>query len=249
MSKSDILKLSCRNFRSYGTLALNFSSKFVVFFGENGSGKTNILEAISLFSSNKGLRKAPIADLTSIKSDPFSWNLELVLEKNQCKTFLSTNVRNGRRSAKIDNAPADSLSKFDEIMWILWVVPSMNNIFIGPTSDRRSFFDHLVGGCDKKHRTALKTVAKLQKERLHVMLNRRDENWLSVLEREIAEESVKIAESRRRFIEKLEEVFKNYPSDFLRPKIAVSGAIEQIYENYSEENAVLEIADALKKCR
>ena len=63
-----ILSLLCRNFRSYKALMLNFSSKFICFYGKNGAGKTNILEAISLFSSERGLRKALISDFTNINS-------------------------------------------------------------------------------------------------------------------------------------------------------------------------------------
>jgi DNA replication and repair protein RecF len=230
-------------------LALNFSSRFVVFYGENGAGKTNILEAISLFSSDRGLRKAPISDLTSIKTAPFSWNLELVLEKNKYKTFLSTSVQNGRRSAKIDGVFTDSLTKFEEMLWILWVVPSMNNIFIGPIADRRKFFDHLVMGYDGQHKSNLKTLSKLQKERLHVIFYRKDENWLEVLEKKIAEENIKITKSRLKFIEALDETFKNHPSDFPRPQISISGTVEKIYETFSEENAILEISHILKDNR
>ncbi|MDR0968700.1 MAG: AAA family ATPase [Holosporaceae bacterium] len=249
MNGADILRLSCKNFRSYGTLALNFSSKFVVFYGTNGAGKTNVLEAISLFSSGRGLRKAPISDLNSVKSPPFSWNIETVLEKDSCKTFLSTNAQNGRRVARIDGAPADSLAKFEDALWILWVIPSMNNVFIGPAADRRSFFDHLVGGRDKRHKNALKTLSRLQKERLDVIFRRKNEAWLEVLERQIAENNVLITKSRVNFIEELNETFANCPSNFLRPRIGVSGAVEEIFETCGEENAVLEIADALKKNR
>jgi DNA replication and repair protein RecF len=220
-----------------------------VFFGENGSGKTNILEAISLFSSGRGLRKAALADLNSIKAAPFSWNLELILKKNEYKNFLFTSAQSGHRLAKIDGSPPSSLAKFDEMMWILWVVPSMNNIFVGPSADRRSFFDHLVFGYDKSHKTALKNLAKLQKERLHVIFYRKDEAWLDILEKEIAEENVRITKSRLLFIETLEETFAEHPSDFLRPIISISGTIEQIYKTHGEENAVWEIADTLKKHR
>ncbi|MDR0580824.1 MAG: AAA family ATPase [Holosporaceae bacterium] len=243
---ADVLGLCCKNFRSYGTLALNFSSKFIIFYGENGAGKTNILEAISLFSSDRGLRKAPIVDLNSIKALPFSWNLELVLERNRCKTFLSTNAQNGRRCAKIDSALVDSLAKFEEIIWVLWLTPSMNNIFAGPVADRRSFFDHLVSGYDKKHKYALKTLSKLQKERLHVIFHRKDEVWLDILEKGIAEENIKIIKSRLEFIKTLNETFENYPSDFLRPRVSMKGIVEGIYETFSEEDALLEIANALK---
>jgi DNA replication and repair protein RecF len=229
-------------------LVLSFSSRFVVFYGENGAGKTNILEAISLFSSDRGLRKATIVDLNSLKATPFSWHLELALEKDKYKTFLSTGAQNGRRLAKIDNVSVDSLSKFEEIIWILWAIPSMNNVFMGQ-SDRRGFFDHLVNGYDAGHKQALKTLSKLQKERLHVIFYRKDERWLDVLEKKISEESIKVTRYRLNFLEVLENIFKNHPSDFLRPKISISGAIERIYTAQTEEDAILEIASVLKHNR
>lgn len=230
-------------------MSLNIASKFVVFYGENGAGKTNILEAISLFSSNRGLRSATISDLNSLGSQPLSWNLELAVEKNQYTTFLSTNVQNGRRTAKIDNAIMPTLSKFEEILWLLWVVPSMDKIFIGSTTDRRSFFDHLVTGYDKFHKYNLRKLSELQKERLHVIFHRKDESWLKILEEKIAEKNIEITKSRLNFIELLHKIFEKHPSDFLRPIVSISGIIEEIYEKNSEENALLEIAILLKKNR
>jgi DNA replication and repair protein RecF len=245
----DIKKIFCKNFRSYRTLILNIYSKFVVFYGENGAGKTNILEAVSLFSSEKGLRKAPIVDLGTIGTAALSWNIELELERDRCRTFLSTNVQNGRRVAKIDGAQTPTLSKFEEIMWMLWVIPSMDNIFIASTSDRRSFFDHLVSGYDRKHKNHLKGVADLQRERLHVMFNRNDESWLNVLEEKIAEKSVAVTKSRLEFVNLLHQTFSEYPSDFLRPVVSISGIIEEIYNTNREEDAILDVASMLKSSR
>jgi DNA replication and repair protein RecF len=230
-------------------LELHISSQFVVFYGENGAGKTNILEAISLFSSDRGLRKAPISDLNSLGSPSSSWNVDLLLEKNSCKTLLSTTTLNGRRTARIDGSGVPSLSKFEETLWLLWVVPSMNNIFINSMADRRAFFDHLVSGYDKKHKYNLKKLMELQKERLHVIFHRKNEDWLQVLEEKIAEENVKITKSRLEFVKLLREIFDTYPSEFLRPIVDISGEIEKIYHCNSEEDAVLEIADILRKNR
>lgn len=245
----DILSLSCRNFRSYKRLALSFSSKFVVFFGQNGAGKTNILEAISLFSSDRGLRKAPIADLNTVDAQSCSWNLELVVRNGSYNSFLSTYAPLGRRVAKIDNAVVGSLNKFEDEIWLLWVIPSMDNIFIEAASERRNFFDHLVSGYEKRHKQSLKKLNLLQKERLHVIFNRKDENWLDAIEKKIAEENIEITRNRLNFIQELEDTFDNYPSDFLRPKVSITGTIEQIYATNSEENAVLEIASVLKRSR
>lgn len=228
---------------------MNFLSDFVVFYGENGAGKTNILEAISLFSTNRGLRKAPIADLGTTGTPPLSWNLELTLEQDGYKTLLATNAQNGRRAAKIDDASMHSLTKFEEILWLLWVVPSMDNIFISSQSDMRSFFDHLVSGYDFSHKTNLKDLSNLQKERLHVIFYRKDETWLQILEEKIAEKNILITKARLEFIELLHSTFNKYSSEFLRPIIGISGTIENIYKTQSEENGILEIADHLKHCR
>lgn len=246
---SNIKKLVCRNFRSYRTLVLNFTSKFVVFYGENGAGKTNILEAISLFSPERGLRKASISDLNSFSATPFSWSIDLVIGKKDLKTFLSTYVQKERRFAKIDDSAISSLSKFEDLIWILWVIPSMDNIFIDSASVRRSFFDHLVSVCNKKHKSNIKKLTNLQKERLHVILHRKDERWLQVLEEKIADKNIEIAKSRLEFIDVLHNTFKLYPSKFLRPKIEILGIVENIFMQYREEDALLEIAAMLKNSR
>ncbi|MDR3151703.1 MAG: AAA family ATPase, partial [Holosporaceae bacterium] len=231
---SGITKLAGKNFRSYRVLALNFSSKFVVFYGENGAGKTNLLEAISLFSSDRGLRKAPLNNLNFIGSPAFSWHLELFFEQNGYGTQLSTSAPNGRRLARIDGSGVPSLARFEELLWILWCVPSMDTLFIGPMSDRRSFFDHLVSAYDKRHKRNLRQLAELQRERLHVIFHRKDENWLRVLEEKIADGTLAVTKSRREFMELLLGTFAAYPSDFLRPIVGISGEIEQIYDAYSE---------------
>ena len=244
-----ILKLRCRNFRSYRALTLSFSSRFVVFFGKNGAGKTNILEAISLFSSDRGLRKASISDFTNSDTKFEGWNLELDSERNGYKTFLETGLISGRRFGKIDGALINSLSALEEFICLLWITPSMDTIFIGPRMDRRVFFDHLVGGYDKKYKNRLKKIQSLQRERLSVLSYRRDDSWLNILENRIAEESVFVAKTRFEFIEQLQKNFENYHSNFLRPNLITNGKIEKIVKLNRDEDAVLEIADVLKNSR
>ena len=244
-----ILNLACRNFRSYRALGLEFSSRFVCFFGKNGAGKTNILEAISLFSSDRGLRRAAISDFSNRGTPVGSWNLKLSIEQSDYKTFLSTNVSNGRRVATVDGSQMPSLSKLEDFLWPIWITPSMVTIFLGAQADRRSFFDHLVSGLDKHYKERLRKISTLQKERLHVIFFRKDQNWLKVLENKIAEESVEIVRSRTAFLTALQSTFNEYHSEFLRPNVQIAGVIERIVEQNSEENAVLEIMDALESSR
>ena len=63
-----IQRLQLQSFRSYTDLILNISQPFVVLYGPNGMGKTNILEAISLFTPGRGLRKAELLELQQQES-------------------------------------------------------------------------------------------------------------------------------------------------------------------------------------
>lgn len=242
-----ITGLRCRNFRSYLSLSLDFDSRFIIFFGDNGAGKTNILEALSLFSASKGLRKANLFDLTNEKS--LFFQIELDIKKNEYSHFLSLNSALGKRSGKIDFSPIKSLYNFEDLIWLLWIAPNMDGIFSGSLSDRRSFLDHLVSGHDKLHKPRLNKITNLQKERLNVLLNYKDTLWLDSIENQIATESVEVIKSRIEFIKILEENFQNNVSHFLYPKIAIEGEVERIFFNTSEEFAVLDIMDLLKNNR
>lgn len=246
---SGIIRLSCRNFRSYRTLSLQFSQPFVVFIGENGAGKTNILEAISLFSSGRGLRKAPSSDLNNLDSLANSWNLDLDVKVNGYNNFLNTNARNGRRSAKIDGATVSSLAKFEDLLWLLWVVPSMDGLFIGDSQNRRKFFDHLVSGFNQNHKKHMRVVSNLQKERLHIIMFRKDESWLKVVEEKIAEESVIVTKNRLNFLKIIQQTFEDYPSNFLRCNMEIVGEVENIFMNNNEEAAKNTVMEVLAKNR
>lgn len=246
---SGIIRLGCRNFRSYKTLSLRFSEPFAVFVGENGAGKTNILEAVSLFSPGRGLRKAPSSDLNNIESLANSWNLDLEVRVDGYSNFLNTNAKNGRRSAKIDGAAAGSLAKFEQLLWLLWVVPSMDGLFIGDSQNRRKFFDHLVSGFNANHKKHIRTVANLQKERLHVIMFRKDESWLKIIERKIAEESIIVTKNRMDFLKIMQQTFEDYPSDFLRCNMEITGDAENIFLNNNEENAEHMLMEALSRNR
>ena len=94
--------LKLRNFRSHKSLDLDFSSKFVYLSGPNGVGKTNILEAISLFSPGRGLRGANISDLTQINSEKF-WNLSSVFKISNIFAEIEIGLDNkGKKILRVD---------------------------------------------------------------------------------------------------------------------------------------------------
>ena len=70
-----ISNLTLSHFRSHKISKLSLNGKPVVVFGKNGTGKTNILEAVSLFSPGRGLRRATAEDITR-NPEAIGWKIE-----------------------------------------------------------------------------------------------------------------------------------------------------------------------------
>lgn len=237
-----------RNFRSYRFLDLDTDYKYVIFVGENGAGKTNILESISLLSSTKGLRKASLSDFKNTGAIG-EWRVSAELFANGYTSTLETYSLSGKRSGAIDGSTIKSLGEFEKNLWFLWVTPQMNDLLIGQSQIKRSFFDHLVTGIDAHHHFRLQYLKKLQKERLHILQNNYDKNWLDAIELKIAELFVKIFDKRMDFLRILQNTFEAHRSDFLRPKIVCSGAVEDILAAGTEERFFIKILDGLANSR
>ena len=75
-----IEKISLINFKSHINTNLNNLNTFVVLNGDNGSGKTNILEAISFFSPGRGLKNSPLIELPNINSKQNSFEIKIGIQ-------------------------------------------------------------------------------------------------------------------------------------------------------------------------
>ena len=85
VKKSGVSRLTLTEFRNYDFLRLNFADSPVVITGENGSGKTNILEAISFLTPGRGLRGAKLSDIKRIGSNESrltnGWAVAAIIKK------------------------------------------------------------------------------------------------------------------------------------------------------------------------
>ncbi|HEY8137039.1 MAG TPA: AAA family ATPase, partial [Methylocystis sp.] len=124
-----IRRLTLRNFRSYAALDARFGSKTVALTGENGAGKTNILEALSMFSPGRGLRRAEIG-LCARHDGPGGFAVSIELETDgqilQLGHGLELDAQgNAARRFRVDRAPATSQRAFAEHIQALWLTPAM----------------------------------------------------------------------------------------------------------------------------
>ena len=206
MTYLDALKL--KDFRNHQDFSLKCGDRPILIIGPNGSGKTNILEAISLLMPGKGMRAAKADDVVNcasrgcciFASTPYNQiGIECILGKKI--VYI-----NGKKSKHYD---------LTRIVDIVWLTPQMNRIFIGPSADRRRFFDRAVFGFYKSHARNIIVCEHAMRERLKLLTtNYLDDKWLANIEMQMAKYGLEIVEARRRTIEILQDNMDRYTGSF-----------------------------------
>jgi len=206
---SRIARLILQDFRTYASLDLSVARPLVALVGENGAGKTNVLEAISLFMPGRGLRRAELADMARDEG-PGSFAVSVTLDAPYGEHRLGTGIEHqnegsrASRVCRIDGMPASSPTAFAEYLRVVWLTPDLDALFRGPAGDRRRFLDRLVLAVDAEHGTRVNALERALRSRNRVLEENPDDRlWLDALEREVAELAIAVAAARRETVERL----------------------------------------------
>lgn len=251
--KSGVKRLTLTDFRNYARLRIDTGLNPVVITGENGSGKTNILEAISFLTPGRGLRSARLADIKRIapclvSDDYLPGNAVWAVSATVCNngddfdigTGIETSVRETeeetkafeRRIVKVDGQKISSQSDLGRYMSAIWLTPQMDRMFRGGSQPRRSFLDRLVYAFDIEHAKRTANFEHLYREWLQLIKSGRTDNyWLSSLEESMASSGVAIAAARRELIARLNTFIRLEPDDvFPNVELSLEGTIEQLLD-------------------
>ena len=218
-----VSRLTLTDFRSYASATIDPGPGFVLLSGENGAGKTNVLEAVSLLSPGRGLRGAALSEMQRIGGEG-----GFAVAAKLSDTDIGTGTRAQapeRRQVRINSAPA-SVNSLGEWLSVLWLTPAMDRLFTGSAGDRRRFLDRLVLALEPSHahhaaryEAAMRARNKLLSEPMAA-----DPNWLSALEEAMAQHGIALHEARLRTVEALEERLAEAPEDqFASAAIALEG--------------------------
>ena len=230
-----IRKLTLTNFRNYGQLSLSLERGPVVLTGDNGAGKTNLLEAISFLTPGRGLRRAAHEDIaTASASSGFAINAKVEGPFGEASIGTGTlsdqpGVVEPARRVRINGVPAKSADDLLEWLRIIWLVPSMDTLFNGPAGDRRRFLDRLVLAIDPQHGRRALDYEKAMRGRNRLLAEgSRDDRWFDAIETQMAETGVAIASARMELVGLLAGMVEKLPDDGPFPKsdIALDGVIE-----------------------
>lgn len=206
-----ITRLALTAFRSYAWLELTPGPASVALTGLNGSGKTNVLEAISLLIPGRGLRRA---DLTAVRQmtagDDAAWGVVATVDGPQGSQQLATARDTGpsgneKRQAQ-RNGHDCSQSELGDYLAVSWLTPDMDRLLAEGPGDKRRFFDRLVSAFDPAHNGRLTRYEKLLRERVALLLTPGggyDGAWMATIEDEIAQTAVALAAGRLHLIDEL----------------------------------------------
>ncbi|MEI9415407.1 DNA replication/repair protein RecF [Mesorhizobium sp. Cs1321R2N1] len=231
-AQTHISKLTLTNFRNYASLAIDFAPGAVVFSGDNGAGKTNLLEAISFLTPGRGLRRAPYADVAREGGDG-GFALHARLDGPYGEVEIGTGISGGDtaesgRRVRINGAAARAE---DMLEWlrVVWLTPAMDSLFTGPAADRRRFLDRLVLAIDPGHGQRALDYEKAMRGRNRLLTEgSRDAGWFEAIETQMAETGVAIAAARAEMVRLLAAMIGRLPDTgpFPQADIGLSGDLE-----------------------
>jgi DNA replication and repair protein RecF len=195
-----IASIGLRHFRSHRRVDLEFDGRPVAIFGPNGAGKTNLIEAISLLSPGRGLRRATAEEFIR-RPEALGWKIVASLGSGQdIETWAEPGA--GRQVRVDDKAqPQVALGK---LVRLLWLVPSMDRLWIEGADGRRRFLDRAALSLDPGHADAVLTYERAMRERNRLLKDMvRDAHWYTALEAQMAASGDMITQGRRAAISAL----------------------------------------------
>ena len=207
-------ELSLSHFRSHRSARLTPDARPVVLYGPNGAGKTNLLEAVSLFSPGRGLRRAAAQDMAR-RPEALGWKLTGVLHSLDRVHEIETWAEGGAaRQVRIDGKAAAQVA-LGRIARVLWLVPSMDRLWIEGAEGRRRFLDRMTMSFRPAHAEAVLAYDKAMRERNRLLKDQvRDAHWYLALEGQMARTGAEIDAGRRAALERLAEAQRGAQTAF-----------------------------------
>lgn len=217
-----VQSLTLSHFRSHRLARLTLDGRPVALFGANGAGKTNVLEAVSLLSPGRGLRRAAPEEIAR-RPESLGWKISATLQAQGTHREIETMAEPGNpRSLRIDGkaAPQAALGR---IARMLWLVPAMDRLWIEGADGRRRFLDRLTLSFEPGHAEAVLTYEKAMRERNRLLRDQvGDSGWFAALEARMAKAGAQITANRRAALARIAAATEGARTAFPAADLALS---------------------------
>lgn len=263
-----VTRLMLTSFRSYSHAELRTGLEPVVLTGENGAGKTNVLEALSFLMPGRGLRGARLGDVTRIGA-PAGWAVSATISSPDGEVLVGTGIGGAgaggigddsedggaeRRIVRINGEPAGGPAALAEYMRMVWLTPQMDGLFLDSGSARRRFLDRLTSAFHTGHGYQLNAYERVMRERNKLLAEgRMDPAWLGALEARMAEHGTALAAARIDTLAQLRAALLMTEGAFPAANLALKGGLEEallqrpavaVEDEYKERLKALRRVDA-----
>ena len=198
--------LKLENYRNFNNFEISFVSGCNILIGKNGSGKSNILESLSLFEKGKGFRNDNIKNFINYTSNKNNFKITSIFidEKIEINLSLFNQVNKNGTIKKLlinDNSSSDSIRYFENLFSFIYFLPEMERLFVNSPSVRRNFLDRLIYTSDKNYKNLINNYKKNIFERQKILKNYNyDYEWIKNLEKKIADLGIQIYQKRFKHI-------------------------------------------------
>ncbi|MEA5410897.1 AAA family ATPase, partial [Synechococcus sp. BA-120 BA3] len=230
-------KISLENVRNHAATTLAATAHFNLLVGENGAGKTNLLEALSLLGPGRGLRRANLGEIArrAAPADPplpFAIGASLT-EQGQISARLGTYTeagQPGRRLVRVNGAAASAAS-LAEWLALSWLTPAMDGLFTDSAGARRRFMDRMALAIAPDHARRVNALEASLRERGRVLENGGDRGWLDAVEAQAADHGAYVARTRAELVARLvDELSALPPEPCARPALTYrpGGPVDEV---------------------
>jgi len=218
-----VTRLALTDFRNHREALIEPTGTMVVLTGDNGAGKTNVLEAVSLLAPGRGLRGAPLREMAR-QDGP--GGLAIAADVAGARIGTGTLAATPERRQVRVNGTATAATALAEHLAISWLTPAMDRLFIESPGGRRRFLDRLVLALRPDHGTHSARYEAAMRARNALLAEERpaDPEWLGALETQMAVHGHAIDDARRTVVAGLDAMLAaSAPDVFARPQLALDG--------------------------
>lgn len=210
-----IKRLKVENFRNLEKLDIEFSDGVNIIYGNNAQGKTNIIEAIYIFSFGKSFRANRDIELLKFDKEYFLSNIEIMKKDRELEMDFGFDKFSNKKMIKVNGVIQKKVSDIIGKLNVVVFKPEDIKIVTDAPSVRRKYIDYLISSISKGYLENITKYKKVLEERNNLLkeikvklkgnrvLEKDDEDFLDVYDKLLSKLNCEIYNERKRVIEKL----------------------------------------------
>ena len=210
-----IKRLKVENFRNLEKLDIKFSDGVNIIYGNNAQGKTNIIEAIYIFSFGRSFRANRDIELLKFDEEYFLSNIEIMKKDRELDMDFGFDKLSNKKMIKVNGVIQKKVSDIIGKLNVVVFKPEDIKIVTDAPSVRRKYIDYLISSISKGYLENITKYKKVLEERNNLLkeikvklkgnrvLEKDDEDFLDVYDKLLSKLNCEIYNERKRVIEKL----------------------------------------------